>query len=153
MARAIAADHLQSFRFKVAASAGSMASAPFTGSFQTCTAPELTLESVEFKDNSMTYKRKFPGIPAVNDITLAKGVIKADTELWDWIVAAKDANEYRCEITISHTDKEGNDRYQYVLENAYPIRVKIDGDFDSNSSEISISEMDVTYESFTVSTV
>lgn len=153
MARAIAADHLQAFRFKVAASAGAMASAPFVGSFQTCTAPEITLENVEFKDNSMSYKRKFPGIPTVNDISLTKGVIQSDTELYDWIVAAKDGSEYRIDITISHTDKEGNDRYQYVLENAFPVRVKVDGDFDSNSSEVTLSEIDIAYESFTVITV
>lgn len=151
MARAQSTDPLQGFRFKVAdinAGGGSFLS----GGFTTSTLPELTVEAVEYKNGDEKYKRKFPGIPTVNDVTLTRGVIKSNTELWDWVKAAINGEEYRADVTIQqmHRDDSENPAFVYTLMNAFPIRVKPAGDLDANTSDISIQEMDIAFESFEI---
>jgi hypothetical protein len=39
---------------------------------------------------------------------------------------------------------------RYILRDAFPTRVKIAGDLDSSTSDVSLSELDVAYERFDV---
>jgi len=153
MARTIAGDFLQTHRFAVACAAVGGDALLQTGSadatFATCTTPEVTLDVVEYKDNSMDVKRKFPGNPTYNDITLTKGTIVSDTALHFWMEKARTKEEFRTTLTITHQDKAGDTVHTYTLNECFPMRVKYDGDFDANSSEITIQEMDISYESLT----
>jgi phage tail-like protein len=158
MARAQSTDFLHSFRFQVVVSAGAPAGDvldPEAG-FNTCTVPELSLEVAEYKEGIHTYRRKYPGLPSVNDVTMTRGVAKSDSKFFDWVRAAVEAQEYRTDIDINHFHREdfgeveaadrGTPSRQYRLENALPIRVKLAGDLDGASSDVSIQELDVAFE-------
>ena len=150
MARAIASDFLQVFKYKVTAGATQGGDAPFGGAFTTATNPELTLENVEYKDSGMKYRQKFPGIPTVNDLSLTRGVVQNRTELWDWINGAVNGEEFRIDLTVEHQDRSDATKYTYTLKNAFPIRVKLGSDFDANASDVSVEEIDIAYEEFEV---
>lgn len=139
--------------------------------FQSITAPELTQESAEYREGIRTYTQKFPGVPTVNDITLIRGCARFDTSFFSRILAAAEGDEYRGDLTVYHvqrpsrelsiTDSEvkmaaseieldDTNNKRYILRDAFPIRVKIAGDLDASTSDVSLAEIDVAYERFDV---
>ncbi|MBW2169347.1 MAG: phage tail protein [Deltaproteobacteria bacterium] len=139
--------------------------------FQSITSPELTQEPAEYREGIRTYTQKFPGVPSVNDITMIRGCARFDTSFISWILAAAEGDEYRGDLTIYHIQRPkrelaiGNqganmaateievtdkDTKRYILRDAFPTRVKIAGDLDSSTSDVSLSEIDVAYERFDI---
>jgi phage tail-like protein len=137
--------------------------------FQAVTTPEYTVESVEYRDGLHTYAEKYPGIPTTNDLTFTRGVARNDSAFLDWVTAAIEGREYRSDVTVMHAVRVGrgsaaganglfnstldftaqNSRI-YKLFNAFPMRVKVSGDLDSGTSDVSLAEVDVAFESFSV---
>lgn len=172
MARAQATDPLHNFRFH--ARAGAVAGLnedplqPTTldsigetaeAGFQAITSPELTAEVAEYREGLLTYTQKYPGIPTTNDVTFNRGVARFDTAFFQWVTAAVEGREYRSDVTYLHALREGRTEpfnavddfanasvKRYILRQAFPIRVKLAGDLDASTSDVSIAEMDVAYE-------
>lgn len=142
--------------------------------FQSITSPELTQEVAEYREGIRTYTQKFPGVPSVNDLTFIRGCARFDTSFISWILAAAEGDEYRGDLIIFHIQRpkrtlaitpgaggnaqmaaseieltDGNTK-RYILRDAFPTRVKIAGDLDSSTSDVSLSEIDVAYERFDV---
>ena len=168
-------DFLHNFRFyatAVDAAAANRLSAigrPGAG-FSTCSAPEATVEVAEYKEGDKIYKIKQPGNVTFNDITLARGVARSDSAFWDWLrVVIEGTGEYRVTLTITQWHRvEALTRIpnpdplavkenvgqlnldaagiEYRLYDAFPIRHKFATDFDATSSDISLGEIDVSYE-------
>ena len=151
--------------------AGYIAGQGAEAGFQSITAPELTQEMAEYREGIRTYTQKFPGVPSVNDITFIRGSARYDTSFFAWVLAAAEGDEYRGDVVIYHIQRPkrevsiaGRDAQmagseieltddntkQYILKDAFPIRVKITGDLDSSTSDVSLAELDVAYERFDV---
>jgi len=186
MARAQATDYLHNMRFMVETSAatgspGDITSqvvggnAPEAG-FSTCTTPEATIESVEYKEGQFLYTRKYPGNVTFADVTLGRGVALVDGGFWIWIATViNGTSEYRMDVTIKHyhrtnvTPTTANPvlpgiqnpptdllldsgsqakppARQYRLYNAFPGRHKFASDLDATDSAVSIMELDLSYE-------
>lgn len=178
MARAQTTDFLSNAKFRVtivASAGGGVPSATFgtnEGGFTTCTTPELSLDEVLYKSGLDTYSKKFPGNPTVNDITMSRGVIRSGSALFKWVLAGLEGKEYRADILIEqyHRDETnanfstgaatvadpGKDaaksaaKRSYKLYNAFAKRVKVATDLDGQSSDISLEEVDISFESFEV---
>lgn len=174
MARAQASDPLHNFRFHVKIFDGPYAgllSSDVIGNgeagFNAVTGPEITLEWAEYREGVRTYTEKYPGIPSWNDCTLSRGSARRETDFFDWILAAAEGREYRAHLMIYHFPREALIRDDnapvgnagsslpdeatgkakgYALYEAGPGRVKLAGDMDATSSDVSIKEMDVIYE-------
>ena len=156
MARAQSTDFYQAFRYQVA-ELGPASFLDPAASFATVTVPEITIEAAEYKEGTWTWKRKYPGPATVGDVTLQRGVAKADSKFWDWGLSALNGAAYRADLSIRHLHKDdvvGLTDYsnaaasrEYHLKEAFPIRVKPGGDLDANSSEVSLQEMDLSVES------
>lgn len=132
--------------------------------FQAATTPEFTMEVAEYREGVKTYTEKYAGIPTTNDLTFSRGAARADTSFLDWILAAIEGGEYRADVDMFHAIRAGRsfpfnavDDFQpansklYRLFNGIPIRVKVAADMDATSSDVSLAEIDVAYERFTVS--
>lgn len=179
MPRAQATDPLHNFRFHCRATpvdglgddplqpggsgVGFVVTDTAEAGFQAASTPEYTVEAAEYREGLRTYTAKFPGIPTTNDVTLSRGVARFDTSFFRWITAAIEGREYRSDVTYFHAQRDGrshpfnaredfsNSRSKrYILRNAFPIRVKIAGDGDASTSDVSLSEMDIAYENFDV---
>jgi phage tail-like protein len=139
--------------------------------FSACTTPEGAVDSVEYREGHYVYTRKLPGIPTMSDITLSRGVAKTDSAFYEWMrvtMEGSGVNNYREDIVIHHHHREsllGNSgstsasafdvvdtpgSRKYNLFEAYPIRHKVASDLDATASEISIMELDVAFEHFTI---
>jgi phage tail-like protein len=192
MARPAATDYLHSMRFHVrviAVGAGGNDAAYLEGGtgytatgmglaqagFTTCSIPDLTIESVEYKEGTFVYPRKYPGNPALGECTFGRGVTRGDSSFWDWAVNSVEGSsgiEYRADLDIDHYHRDqilpnaqsvsGNPSANiasasisrtYHLFECFPTMCKPAGDLDATSSEISIQEMTVAVERMTVEEV
>lgn len=143
--------------------------------FTTVSTPEVTVEAVEYKEGTMIYTRKFPGNATVADITCARGVARGDSSFWSWLrIVIEGSGEYRQDLQFKHFHREdalaredpgasgaaaGSNLTQLDLDNpariyhvqqAFPVRHKVAGDFDATASEISLMELDFAYENFEI---
>jgi len=146
--------------------------------FNSFTAPEITLEWQEYREGVRIFTEKYPGIPSMNDLTLGRGVARTETNFFEWMLAAVENREYRVDLNIYHMPRSAMARPQanesdpgeglsglgfpdrddsgiaaaktYRIFNAGPSRVKIAGDLDATSGDVSITEMEVVYERFDV---
>ena len=167
MARAESSDPLHGFRFHVTTtdvpeflqSAAEEFQVGAEAGFQSVSLPERSVEVVEYREGTMTHTRKFPGVETFTNCTLMRGVTKTDTAFFDWVAAAVEGGTYRSDMTIYHWHRDGKTASQladvdaarkYVCHESFPSRVKIAGDLDATSSEVSMQEVDVEVEWFEV---
>lgn len=169
--RAATTDVLQSFRFHVVATdlpdaisfAGGIEGAE--AGFQSVTLPEITVEAVEYREGTMKFTKKYPGVPSYSDGTLMRGVALTDTVFYDWCLTAATSGEYRTELVIWHYQREQDGAevsspvaaYEgtraYRCQECLPIRAKPAADMDATSGEVSMAEVDFSTEYFSIETV
>jgi phage tail-like protein len=144
--------------------------------FSACSTPEASNEAVEYREGQQVYTQKFPGLPTMSDLTLSKGVVLTGNQFYNWMFAViEGAATYRDEIIIAHfhraalagfqnADLSGADnasaiandatpRREYTCTNAFPIRCKVAADLDATSSDVSVSELDIAYEAFSIANI
>ena len=124
--------------------------------FQTCTMPQINLETHEYSEGLWTYRRKFVGQATFDDISMTKGVVKNDSSFFAWMRAGAEGYPYRTTITIKHYHRDdvtglldfsnATPYRQIICYNAIPINTKLGSDFDAMSSDISVEEFTFGYE-------
>lgn len=181
MARAVASDFLHVCRFHVAIANGQedllarkavVDGQTAVAGFTTCTIPELSVETVEYKEGTFLYPRKYAGNPSVSDISMTRGVSRQDSAFWDWAQRSAEGapagGTYRVDLNIYHFHRDtvlaGGQIQEFggQVENAYAsavtykvnealaIKCKPASDLDANSSDVAIAELDVALEYFQV---
>lgn len=175
MARAMQTDFLQSMRFHVdAIGVGGTQRLVVPGrpqaGFSQVSTPELSSDSVEYKEGNMVYVLKQPGMPQISDISMSRGVTRGDSSFWEWMrVVVEGSGEYRADLEIKQFHRDTSlvrtqpaNGSQPNLTNintdvpamiihareCFPIRVKPAADFDATASEISLAEIDISIETF-----
>ena len=157
MARAQSTDFYHVFKFQMKiGTAGRAGASDIVGGFTNVTVPEVSTENVEYKEGIWLYRRKYPGDPTFSDITATQGVVKGNTAFFDWIFAAYTGNEYRVDLQILQFHREDvTGLFDYSNASAsriyncfecLPSRVKPSSDFDSQSSEVALAELDIQIE-------
>ena len=121
----------------------------------------------------MVYTQKFPGLPTMSDLTLSKGVVLQRNQFYDWMFSTiEGAAGYRAAVIIAHfhraalpgfggigannatTIPDGKVPYrQYTCTEAFPIRCKVAADLDATASDVSVSELDIAYEAFSIADI
>jgi phage tail-like protein len=180
MARGKASDYLHNFRFHVIVQGfGALGTSQLgtagtndvvTAGFNACSTPEATQEAVEYREGHYIYTRKYSGLPSVSDITLSRGVAKADGTFWKWMKDVIEGNaEYRADLRILHfhrdskpatsstpglpnTEQKSTEAgsIEYRCQQAFPTRHKVSSDLEATGSEVSIQEIDLAIEHFDV---
>jgi len=180
MARPKSTDFLHNFRFHVIVTGfgggnnnqlGSAATdGTVTAGFNTCSTPEATQEAVEYREGHYIYTQKYSGLPTISDISLSRGVAKADGTFWQWMKSVIEGNEeYRANLSILHFHRDSKPAtsstpgapnvhqkaleagsIEYKCHEAFPIRHKVSSDLDATGSEVSIQELDLAIEHFDV---
>jgi len=162
-------DGFDPLRFE-AGSGGGSGEASVAG-FQSVSYPEVSVNPAEYRDGINVFTKKQPGIPTFTDITMMRGVVRRDTRFFDWIIRYFEGYQYRADLTIAQWDQvahpakpdgSGTDeltgfdstlaRTVEVFE-AFPLTVKPAADLDANADDISLAEVTVAYERFTINEV
>lgn len=159
MARSQATDFYQAMKFHVKIGTdGITGASEIQSGFSAVTMPEQTLEAVEYKEGVYLYRRKFPGDVTFSDLTLSRGVAKQGSSFWDWIQATTEGEEYRVDLQILHFHRDdvtgladftqATPKRVINCFECLPIRVKPGADFDGQTSDTSIEEIDIAIERF-----
>lgn len=155
MARLAISDFMQNFRFFVVESEPRPADrdAKFlsvAAAFASASTPEVTTDIVEYRDGMSVLTKKFPTWPTFTPVTLTRGVVRGDSEFFNWMDAAVGGGPYRADLEIQHFHRVGwfinaPSRIYKLLE-AMPSRVKVASDLDALSGDVSIADLDVEFE-------
>jgi len=146
MARAIDTDFYHNFRFHVVDPAGG--NLDRVAGFKTCSVPDLSVDTSEYREGVYKYTRKFPGVPKVGECSLTKGVAKKDSDFQKWLFKCINGGQtYRTDMDILeyHIQDEwgidGHPSKVIHLKECFPSSVKLTGDKDASSSDVAIQEM------------
>ncbi len=99
------------------------------------------------KENTM----KMPGIPKYGNITLKRGVVQGNNELFEWLNTKNLHTQERRTLTISLLDEEGNPVMTWKAIDAFPVKVEGPG-LKATGNEVSIESLEIAHEGLTIET-
>lgn len=149
MARSINTDFLQLFKFRVVEPSNFLN--PVAG-FASVTIPDFAQPDVTYREGLYVYTRKYPGIPEFPNVTLRRGVARAATDFYSWVLASVNGQEYRTTIEIQHFHRADNKQpsARYILKEAFAVRMKPSDDLDANTPDIAMEELEIAFEEMEV---
>lgn len=123
--------------------------------FNKCSSLEVELDKVEYREGGSLIPSKTPGNVNFADITLERGAVANDSDLYDWFVQVVDAaagtglvdDAYKRSMTLSIRDRNGAVLKRWRIFNAWPLKFAA-GEWDASSSEKNIESVTLTYDSF-----
>ncbi len=107
---------------------------------------------IEYRDGlSPDYSTiKMPGMQKYGNITLKRGVIAGDNEMFQWWNTVQLNKIERRDITISLLNEKHEPVVVWKVRNAFPVKVD-GGALKATGNEVSIETMEVAHEGITVS--
>ena len=107
---------------------------------------------IEYRDGlSPDYSTiKMPGMQKYGNITLKRGVIVGDNEMFQWWNTVQLNKIERRDITISLLNEKHEPVVVWKVRNAFPVKVD-GGALKATGNEVSIETMEVAHEGITVS--
>src|SRR5262245_42021107 len=113
----------------------------------------LTQENqpIEYRDGSFPeYSSiKMPGLRKFANVSLKRGVVKGDNELFNWLSTVKLNSVERRNLVVSLLDEEHNPVMVWKLLNAFPV--KVDGpQLKASGNEVAIETIEIAHEGLEV---
>ena len=121
-------------------------------SFQEVSGLDAETQVIEYRSgrNKVFSTVKMPGIKKFTNVTMKKGIFKADKKFWDWFSEIKMNTIKRVPITISLLDEDGAPTMVWTLANAWPS--KITGtDLKAAGNEVAVEAIEIEHDGLTVS--
>ena len=111
-------------------------------------------QSIEYRDGLMpgtTAPLKRPGLKKVNNITLKRGIVEKNNDLFIWFNNNGAPNVERRDVTISLLNDEGNPVMVWTISQAWPSKVEGPG-LKATGNEIAIESIELVHEGISVKT-
>ncbi|HWB24255.1 MAG TPA: phage tail protein [Chitinophagaceae bacterium] len=121
--------------------------------FQEVTGLDTETQPIEYRnaDSAAFSTIKMPGIAKYGNVTMKKGIFVNDNTFWQWYNQVKMNTLTRATITIRLLDQTGNTTMQWILNNAFPV--KITGtDMKSDGNEVAIESVEIAYKTLVIAT-
>lgn len=134
-------DPYRNFRFRVVID-GIQAAA-----FADATIPDITTEAVDYREGTDTpHSRKLSGLTKFGNITLKRGLTDS-MDLYNWrkAVVEKGALKNRKSLSIILIDEEGNDKAQWDVVEAWPVKYDVSA-LSAKGNEVSIESIELVHE-------
>ena len=151
MARALSSDFFQGYAFHVREPNNYLA---VGAGFQNVDVPEVTVNAVEYREGTYTYTRKQPGIPTQGELSLRRGVTRASSDFYNWILNVIEGRDYRTDLEIYHYHRvdegfqqtDGTPSRIYRALECFPTRYKPAETLEATSEDISVEDLGLAYE-------
>jgi phage tail-like protein len=120
-------------------------------SFEEISGLDVEAQQIEYRqgDSPVFSTVKMPGLKKYGNVTMKKGVFKADNKFWDWFNQIKMNTIKRVPVTISLLDEEGKPTMVWTLTNAWPA--KITGtDLKAQGNEVAVETIEIAHEGLTI---
>jgi phage tail-like protein len=109
------------------------------------------VQAIEYRDGSFPeYSSiKMPGLRKFSNITLKRGVIKADNDFFKWLSTIKLNTVERRDLTISLLDEAHNPVMTWRALNAFPVKVE-GPQLKASGNEVAIEAIELAHEGLEV---
>lgn len=111
------------------------------------------IQAIEYRDGSFPeYSSiKMPGLRKYSNITLKRGIVKSDNELFNWLSTVRLNKIERRDLTIKLLDEDHNPVMTWQVARAFPV--KVEGPrFKASANEVAIESIEIAHEGLTVVT-
>jgi phage tail-like protein len=121
-------------------------------SFEEVSGLDVEAQPIEYRhgDSPVFSALKMPGLKKYGNVTMKKGVFKADNKFWEWFNQIKMNTVKRVPVTISLLDEEGKPTMVWTLANAWPTKVS-GTDLKSEGNEVAVETIEIAHEGLTIS--
>jgi phage tail-like protein len=119
--------------------------------FQEVSGLDVQSEEIKYRhgDSKNFSAIKMPGLKKVGNVTMKKGIFKADNKFWLWFNEIKMNTIKRVPITISLLDEAGAPTMVWTLANAWPT--KITGtNLKAEGNEVAVESIEIVHEGLTI---
>ena len=92
------------------------------GGFTQVSGIEREVQTEDFREGGLNdYTHKLATVTKYQNLSLRRGIADA-TELWRWHQDVINGKIERRRVTVVLLDSEGNERWRWVFEKAYPVK-------------------------------
>lgn len=105
----------------------------------------IARETITYRDGMSCVQgaKHMPGMASELKFTMKKGVIKADSKLYDWINSIRITTVEKKNITISLMDEKGEAPVvTWKVTNAFPVKLDAPT-FDAKANEVAIESLEL----------
>ncbi len=113
----------------------------------------VDLQSIDYREGSaLEYQvTKMPGIPQYSNITLKRGVFRADNEFFAWLNTVKMNDIDRRDITISLLNEEHEPVMVWKVKECWPCKVE-GPSLNSTGNEVAVESIELCHEGLSIET-
>ena len=111
----------------------------------------VELQTIDYREgNALEYQvTKMPGIPQYSNITLKRGIYRADNEFFQWLNTVKLNQIERRQLTISLLNEEHEPIVVWKVKECFPCKVE-GPSLNSTSNEVAVESIELCHEGLTV---
>jgi len=112
------------------------------------------VQAIEYRDGLMsgtTLPLKRPGLKKAGNITLKKGLVADNIELYNWLNNNGQPNVERRDLVITLLNDEGAPVFIWSIAQAWPVKCEGPG-LKASGNDIAIESVDLAHEGITLKT-
>jgi len=111
----------------------------------------LETQAIEYRDGaSPEYSVvKMPGIPKFGNITMKRGIVKGDNQLYDWLKTTSLNKVERRDLIINLLDENHSPVVTWKAKNCFPVKLEGPG-LKATGNEVAIESCEIAHEGLTV---
>ncbi|PZF73392.1 phage tail protein [Taibaiella soli] len=112
------------------------------------------IQAIEYRDGLMTATTlplKRPGLKKAGNISLKRGLVTSNNDLYNWLNNNGQPNVERRDLTITLLNDEGNPVFIWSISQAWPV--KCEGpSLKATGNDIAIESVELVHEGITLKT-
>lgn len=119
--------------------------------FSEVTGIDASVGMIEYREGDMVQTpMKYPGLLKYGNITLKKGIISGDKNIYDWMMTGLtgSAEMTRKTVTIFLLGPDGTSKASWRAINAWPVKYT-GPDLNATSSEVAVETLEIAHEGLT----
>ena len=111
----------------------------------------MEIEPIEYREGSFieNSSKKIPGIRKYSNITLKRGIIKSDNDMYNWFNTVSGNTIEKRDLTISLLNENHEPVITWKLKDAFPIKIEW-SDLKANANEVAIESIEIAHEGLVV---
>jgi phage tail-like protein len=104
-------------------------------------------QAIEYRDGSFPeYSSiKMPGLRKFSNVTLKRGIVKADNDFFKWLSTVKLNQVERRDVVVSLLNENHEPVMTWKVHNAFPVKVEGPG-LKASGNEVAIESIEIAHE-------
>jgi phage tail-like protein len=115
--------------------------------FQEVTGLDTEAQPIEFRHGTSPVFApiKMPGVHKAGDVTMRRGVVAGDSDIWNWLKQVNAKTPKRRTVTVNLNEATGKPVRVWRLNNAWPTKVTA-GNLKAEGNDVAIESLELAHE-------